>query len=97
MEYNVGDRVVIRKDLVVDKHYSNGRVLFVSGMKRFKGKSFIITNKIYDDVLLGHYFYNCDTAIIENVPTITAIHTIPNIIVFPPSSCFFSIVDISST
>ena len=36
MKYNIGDKVRIRKDLIVDKYY--GEIDFIESMKKYLGK-----------------------------------------------------------
>ena len=40
MKYNIGDKVRIRKDLIVDKYY--GEIDFIESMKKYLGKETII-------------------------------------------------------
>ena len=43
MKYNVGDKVIVKKDLKEGKVYN--RIQFVGGMSKFKGKRLEIVNK----------------------------------------------------
>lgn len=45
MKYKIGDKVRVRKDLIVDKEY--GRDFFVSEMNFLKGKTVIISDIEY--------------------------------------------------
>lgn len=56
--FNVGDKVTIRKDLVIGKRYLND-VMFGNGMDEFLGKSFIIRENLplYGYQLTGVNYY----------------------------------------
>lgn len=67
MRYKVGDRVVIRKDLVSGRHYhyenSMGGLFFNSHMYKLCGKTCVITG--ITDPVLDEYFLSIDD---EEVP-----------------------------
>lgn len=42
MKYKIGDKVKVRKDLIVDKFY--GKEIFVKEMKKWRGKTLTIDN-----------------------------------------------------
>ena len=47
MKYNIGDKVRIRKDLIVDKYY--GEIDFIESMKKYLGKETIICAIDYEN------------------------------------------------
>lgn len=71
MRYKVGDKVRVRKDLVVDKDY--GTQFFVDGMRKFKGKIVNIKRvedsfyRIEEDEIV--YSYNWTDEMLEPVIT----------------------------
>lgn len=62
--YKVGDKVRVKKDLIVDESYDDG-MLFISDMVRFKGKVVTITkvNCIEENKTRNEYRINEDDGI----------------------------------
>ena len=60
MKYKVGDRVIVRKDLVggLEYPYSNplcGKLYFASAMEKFRGEMYEVIT------VSGEYDYGCET------------------------------------
>lgn len=55
MKYKVGDRVIVRKDLVGGREYpSPGGLLFACSMNKFRGKEYeIVAIRNYEDYQLS--------------------------------------------
>ena len=59
MKYNIGDKVRIRKDLIINKYYS--KLNFIEDMKKYLGKETIIYAINYNDgEEVGYLLKDCD-------------------------------------
>lgn len=62
MRFKVGDKVRVRKDLIVGKCYGKDDLLFVDDIKKYKGKQFEIIKTSGCDYKLdnSNYYFNDD-------------------------------------
>ena len=59
MKYNIGDKVRIRKDLIVNEYY--GKIDFIEDMKKYLGKETIICGIDYENGKeFGYLLKDCD-------------------------------------
>lgn len=69
MNFKVGDKVRVRKDLIVGKRYGEDNLSFVDYMEEYKGKQFEIIETSGCDYKLDNSFYYFNDGMLEPVFT----------------------------